>query len=240
MLWQKLIGTAKSEISYVGGAFLPAAAGISATNSTISLTGLTGGISSSAVVGDIVILAAVVNSSTNLTFSASGYTSVADLFEGTTSNDVNLGVFYKVLTAADTTANISWGSATALNGVTAYVWRGVNAITPLDATSTTAVLFGGTPDSPSITTVTANAVVISIGGCVGDAANYVNLTAPSGMGNYLLSVARDTSSNPRGQLGMASVSRPTSGAYNPAAFGGGFTGLFSSSSAAVTMALRPA
>jgi hypothetical protein len=238
MLWQKLIGTAKSEIRYVGGAFLPVAAGISVTNSTISLTGLTGGISSSAAVGDVVILAAVVNGTTGLTFSAAGYTSVADLYQSTNSDDVNLGVFYKVLTAADTTANINWGSATALNGVTAYVWRGVNAITPLDATSTTATSFFGMPNSPSITTVTDNAVVVSIGGCVGPAANYVNLTAPSGMGNYLLAVARDTSSNPRGQLGMASVARPTSGVYDPATFGGGFTSF--NPSASVTMALRPA
>lgn len=199
-----------------------------------SLTGLTGGIASSPAIGDIVIACIAFKNGTdrNITCTTTGYTEVADLFQLDT-NSINFAAYYKVLTAADTSVAFNLG-VSVLSAFAVHVWRNQNA-TPLDATTTTTTGANtGVPNSPSITTVTNNAVVLSIGAAVAGAGVLNDLTVPSGMTNLTQVNSDDISC----VIGIASIARPTAGAYDPPTFGGGDSGT-ANSFAACTIALRP-
>jgi hypothetical protein len=90
----------------------------------------------------------------------SGYTAVYE----TTDSNPNGGVWYKKLGAAETSITLpavaSLGTA---HVYTMAVLKGVHATTPMDATRTTASGGTGDPDCPSITTATADAMVVAIG-----------------------------------------------------------------------------
>ena len=206
---------------------------------TFSLTGLDDGIASAPSIGDIVIACIAFKDGTNrdIQCTTSGYIEVADLFQSD-SNSINFAVYYKVLTAEDTTVSFDLGAARTSEFVV-HVWRGQNA-TPLDATTTTTTSANtGIPNSPSITTVTNNAVVIAVGaaagGTTGQAAQLTDLTVPSGMTNFQVQMSLTTSVG----IAIASIARPTAGAYDPPTFGGG-NGNALNSMAACTIALRPA
>jgi hypothetical protein len=208
---------------------------------TIALTGLTGGLASSAIAGDLVFVINAVKGGTNATFtvSTSGYTQLVDLYANSTE-DSNMGVFYKRLTTAETSVTISNSQDWARNVVAVIVWRNVNSTTPFDATRTTATFTNtGRPDPPSITTVTNNAVVFVLGMAAGALFSPLSdLTAPSGMSNFY-EILTGVNTNNQAAFGMASILRATAGAYNPPTFGGGSTSS-SASAIAVTIALRPA
>jgi hypothetical protein len=234
MLSRALMGASGvSPLQFVGGAALSSSSATSTP--TFGLTGLSGGIASSPSIGDIVIACVAFKDGTNrnIQCTTSGYTEVADLFISD-SNSCQLGVYYKVLSAADT--DVSFNIAVAVNSRFAvHVWRNPNII-PLDATTTTAqVADTGIPDAPSITTVTANAIVIAVGAAAGEAtvAPLSDLTVPSGMENFFQVNASTNSC-----IGIASILRASSGAYDPPAFGGGGSSIRNSYCAA-TLALRP-
>jgi hypothetical protein len=205
---------------------------------SFSLTSLNNGIASAPSIGDIVIACIAFKDGTdrNITCTTAGYTEVADLFRSDT-NSINFAVYYKVLTAADTT--VAFNTGVSVNSRFAvHVWRGQSA-TPLDATTTTTTSANtGVPNSPSITTVTNNAVVIAVGaaagGTSGQASQLVNLTSPSGMINFRQTTSLAISVG----IGIASIARPTAGAYDPPTFGGGNSDA-ANSMAACTIALRP-
>jgi hypothetical protein len=91
------------------------------------------------------------------------------------------------------------------------------------------------PNAPSITTVTENAVVIAIGASAAASGKAITQpTVPTGMENLFQSF-----NSTDGGIAIASITRPTIGSYNPAAFGGFSSGL-ENGTAAVTIALRPA
>lgn len=229
MLAAKLLAKPQlaSNLQFVGGR---AASGSSTQTPSFSLTTLSGGLASSPSVGDIVIACITIANDTNrnLQCTTAGYTEVADLYGSSTNTlDSQLGVYYKVLTAADTSVAFDLGISTT-SRCAIHVWRGVNT-TPLDATTTTAVNGNGVADPPSITTTTANSVVIAIG-AVPD--TNAGPGAPSGMVNGF-----SISSFGSYGIGIASVLVPSPSAYNPAIFlnGNSDSGL---SALAVTMALR--
>lgn len=219
-----------AQLEFVGGR-AEAKSSASATPS-YSLTSLTGGLASAPSIGDIVIACVTLANTTDLNITCSGYTEVADLYANGSTGDSQLGVFYKVLTAADTTVQFGLSVSDTSCGAI-HVWRNQNA-TPLDATTTTTTnTSNSTPNSPSITTVTNNAIVLSIGSAQ-NTNSWSVLTTPSGMENGFFV----RSSSGSFGIGIASVLRTTAGAYDPASFGGG--GGFGGSYCAATMALRPA
>jgi hypothetical protein len=237
MLGTFLKGATYAEnLLFVGGDALSSAA---TQTPTFSLTGLTGGIESSPASGDIVIACVAFKNGTdrNIQCTTSGYTEVADLFAGST-NSCQLGVYYKVLSSAETSVSFNLGvSPSEGSRFAVHVWRNLNS-TPLDATTTTATNSNtGVPDAPSITTVTSNAIVIAVGAAAGGTAglnsDLANLTVPSGMGNFFQSNSAEDSC-----IGIASIRRTTTGSYNPPAFGGGNSSTRNSFCAA-TLALRP-
>jgi hypothetical protein len=236
MLTRKLAlgSSAAGGIRFVGGA----TALNSGQTPTFNLTSLSGGLSTAPVTGDIVIACIAFNfpQDRNIQCTTSGYTEIADLYADS-SNDSQLGVYFKVLTSDETSVAFDIGTTFAASSFAVHVWRGVDSTTPLDATTTTATgTSSGRPDAPAITTVTSNAVVIAVGANAGSTFSQAlsSLTVPSGMENFYQS----TVSSNRG-IGIASTYRPTAGAYDPPAFGGGSSSS-SNSFCAATLALRPA
>lgn len=225
-------------LQYVGGA-TATKAGATTGNSTISLTSLTGGISSSAAAGDIVVAAFVSGAggavALDITDGTNAYTLVVpQQYANGSTYDTNLRVAYKVLTDAD--ASVTFGPTKWANDAGAmavHVWRGVDTSTPLDVAAVTATGNGtGRPNPAAITPTTTGAVIIAVGGAA--AATGAVFTS-SDLSNLRTATSADTND---AMIGIGSKDW-TSGSFDPAQFGGGTTG-YGDSWCAVTLALRPA
>jgi len=225
------------DIQYVGG-ITGRKTGTSDT--TLSLTSLTGGIDSTARGGDLVVAAYGLG----LDFGTpgditSGYTEICNLFVSDT-NALQFLVKYKVMTSTpDTTVTFGTTGASAENGMAkaVAVFRGVNA-TPLDVTSTTASSANSVlANPPSITPVTPGAWIVCVGGGghnQGDGATFTN----SELLNFITIGANGGSDD--GLIGVGYKSDWTSGAFDPVAFGFSASNSTNYSWAAVSIALRPA
>jgi hypothetical protein len=222
-------------LTYVGG---NTASGAGNTNITISLTALTGGSGSTALEGDIVIVALNYSGNTNAnvppSLVTSGYSSIASLFVDD-SNETNLVVARKIMGSTpdtDVEATVSGGSSGRYYTGVVHVWRGVDQTTPLDVTSTTNTgTNSSAADCPSITPTTSGSVVLAVGGnAIANGAYGIN-GAPSGYTNL-----KNVTGSVYSSTAIASKAW-TSGAENPGAFSVGGTSI-SDSWAAVTIALR--
>jgi hypothetical protein len=233
MLAQKLLGTTAGGLVFVGGA----TAGATSSTPSFSLTGLSGGVDSAPRAGDLVIAAIGFADSVDRTISTvtSGYTKVADLYANA-DVDTQLGVFYKYLTAEETTVQFSIGTSTISRGAV-YVWRNASQASPLDVATTTAATTGNSaPNAPRIIPVTDGAVVVAVGVGASDI-GAIALTAPSGMENFFKSADATTSKVP--QIVVASVELFPARSYDPAPFGNGVADSDNSACAA-SLAIRPA
>lgn len=224
-------------LQYVGGN-TGTWAGATTGNNNVSLTGLTGGLASSAAAGDIVIAVYVTGSAADRTLSITDGTTAYNListeqYSNGTSYDTNLRVAYKVLTAAD--ANTVFGptgNAADAGAAAVHVWRGVNTATQLDVAAVPATGTGtGRPNPAAITPTTTGAIVIVGGG--GAAATGATYTS-SDLSNFRTVTSSD---NNDAMLGVGSFAW-TSGPFDPAAWTGGTTNA-ADSWAAITLALRP-
>lgn len=217
-------------IQYVGGR----SDSVSAT--TVSLTGLTGGLAAQPSSGDLVVVVfgkGVTGTTSNL--SVTGYTQVANLASTTgTSDNLYFYVGYKYLTAADTSLSLV-NSTTVDSAVSIHVWRNVSSTNPLDVTSTTSISDSSRPIAPSITPVTSGAVILS---AVGIGSDTAGATWTNSSLSNVVSAPDDSTTNQECHVGIGS-STWTSGTFsvptwtssdNDASYAG----------AAVTMALRPA
>lgn len=211
-------------------------------NITLSLTALTGGISSTAIAGDIVI--AVISMSSdgvdyNISMNTSGYTEISDLFSDD-STDSNLGVFYKILTSTPDTSAVFNGSGSGFDGAAAivYVWRGVDQTTPLDVTSTIATgINGSASNPPAITPITAGSYVIAIGGSASTSTSNAEFSSGSSSFSGFVSAIAGGAVTRKAGAGICYL-QWTSGEVDPGAFVTGGTGS-SDSWTATTIALRP-
>lgn len=227
-------------IQFVGSA-ISARAGSTSGTVTLSLTGLTGGIAAAAASGDFILAAfgssAASNVDLSITDGTSDYTSVANLYAND-SRDTNLQVSYKFSTGDTTTTFGPTGGASQDGVIAVYVFRGVNATTPMDVTATTVETLNTlAADPPTITPSTSGAYIVAVG-----AAGH-----RGGSGTYSSSDLTDfiqhntNAASDRCTLGIGQKTDWTSGAFDPAAFGiTGFSDSTAYSYAAVTMALRPA
>ena len=225
-------------LQFVGGN-TATKAGATSGNSTISLTTLTGGISSSATIGDLVIAVYATGSTADraltITDGTTNYTTIgAELYANGTSYDTNLEVAYKRLTAADTSVTFGpTGNAADAGAMAVYVWRGVDQTTPLDVTPTTATgTATGRQNPAAITPTTAGSVIVIAGGA--SAATGAVFTA-----SYLTAFRSATSADTQDAMVGIGYLTWTSGAYDGAQWTGGTTNA-ADSWAAVTFALRPA
>ncbi len=233
---QALLASYNQGIKFVGAFFQDGSAS-SASSITANYGGnLVGGLDTTPRAGDVVIVVVAANASSDYTFSAStsGYTKIADLYANNTGTtaDCNAAVFLKVMGATpDTTVTITSSTAGFLMAEV-YVLRGVDKTTPSDVAATTATTVTNSvaPNPPAITPVTARAAVLAIGFASGSG----SLTAltTSGLSD---TVSENTSF---AAYAMGVIYNWSSGAVDPAAFGGGGSSLRATCS--VTMALRPA
>lgn len=239
MLVHKLMGASDSAPVYVGGGTF---AGIGTTNYQIlGLNNLQGGIASSPSTGDYIVVAYAVGSQgtsavpLDVDFDMSQtMTEIGSVSYTSSTYDSTLLVKGAFLPAGYSSFRISGsGSTNNARAVAVHVWRNVKIIQPLDATATTAQAGGSatTITTPSITTVTASAVVIAVGAV----ANPSTVTITSSMDNLQAVSSSDTVC---ASVGMASAINYASGAYNPPDFSLSSLGSVSSRTA-VTLALRP-
>lgn len=222
-------------ISYVGGKTVV----IPGTTSTtvVDLTDIAGGSGGDPLENDIVIVAYVIASTTDLdvAVTTSGYTEITELYSNDT-RDTNLAVFWKRMgSTPDTdvtlgqTTNVNFGGAAAIQ-----VYRGVDLTTALDVTSTTATGIDTDQANPaSITPSTSGAWVVAIGG---GASTTGAIFTSSDLSDFLTATSAD---NNDATIGMGHIGPWTSGAVDAAIFGGGENDVLDSW-AAITLALRPA
>jgi hypothetical protein len=233
---QYVVGTQEvpDTITYVGGR-------TQSQNSTaawtVALTSLTGGVAATPITGDLVVVCRAWSTAVDRTLitSSTGWTQVAELYADD-SNDVNFAVWYKIMGATPDTS-ITFNahvSTTESSSVVVQAFRGVDATTPLDVTSTTSTgIDSAAPDPAAITPVTTGAIILVAGGSAhasgnsGFTASYLTNFRSAGFNSTYDSTA-----------GMGYTTW-TGGTYNPAVwtFGGGATTV--ASWAAITMALRP-
>lgn len=231
-------------ISFIGSGVGTHAATSAQTYNFSSLLNAAGGTPTLAQ-GDIVVVA-VVNSTAAVNRGAgalvpSGYTAAHTALFNTDTNASNYQVSYKFMGATpDTSVSIPASNATT-SGIAyaVYVFRGVSATTPMDATPTTAGAGNtGVANAPAITPVTQGAWIVACGGAaVAAGAVFTNPAGMSTTTNHFRSTTITTTTNDA-NVGVALLTTWTSGAYDPAAFGGSTT-TNTGSWSAVTLALRP-
>lgn len=222
-------------LTYVGG-LVNSRAGSTGTSLALSLTALTGGISSAAAAGDLVIATCATGSVADRSIGIStpaGYTELQELYSNSTT-DTSLSVNWKIMgSTPDTSVSCgpSGSTADAITG-SVHVWRNIDPDNPFDVTETTATGTGtGRANPAPITPSTPGAIVLGIG--AGAAATGAVYTS-SDLSNFITRTSADTYDSFQG-IGSYSWS---SGTFDPAQFGGGTTGT-GDSWAAVTLALKP-
>lgn len=230
--------TQAATLTYVGG---NTGTGTGATYS-VSLTALTGGASSSAAAGDLVVVVtgwASTSDGDPGVSSPTGYTEEWDT-RVNDSRDTNISVNWKIMGATpDTSVTVrGYGSASYGGSTTVHVWRNVDQTTPLDSIVPQDYTQSGNSaysDSPSKTpSGVTGSVVLAVGMSTGDATPTA-MTGPSGMSNWR--TANGVGSTMSAISGIASYAW-TSGAYDPAAWTGGES-TNSDSWAGMTLVVRP-
>lgn len=222
-------------LQYVGGTKDGATGG----SKVIDLTNLTGGIGSAPQAGDIVIVAVGAGYGGTDTLGVTGYTAIGTQQDANDTEDAHLFVAYKIMTATpDTSVTITAAGGAIVRGVV-HVWRGVDQTTPLDVASTGAT---GTDSSlanpPTITPVTAGAIVLAVGAGADDDPFTSFTNAPTGYGNTVEDHTLYGSSATDSIVAIASKAWSGSGAEDPGAFA--WVGSSSSDSwCGRTIALRP-
>jgi hypothetical protein len=194
--------------------------------------------------GDYVLVAVEVASTVDRTqaqLTPSGYTALHTDDYRNDSNDSNFLVSGKFMpTTPDTSVAIPASNATTAGVAYAiYVFRGVNATTPMDATPVvTGATNTGVANAAAITPVTPGAwIAVFAGAAVAAGAVFTNPTGMSTTTNHFRSATITTTTNDA-NIGGALKTDWVSGAFDPAAFGGS-TSTNTGSWSAVTLALRP-
>lgn len=206
-------------IQYVGGAI---ASGRDSGTITINFSSLANGIGGGVQTGDVVVAVTALGKGSNvtMTMSTAGYTTLFDLYADD-SEDINLGVFYKVMgSTPDTSATT--GNSMASNDTTVFgiqVWRRVNTSTPIGVSNSATSNNSGNANPPSITTGTKGSLVIAIG-AAGHSSNVVVATQGGDLENFI--TAGQNAGGSDSTLGVGSVisspTRPAGTSVDPIAF----------------------
>ena len=172
--------------------------------------------------------------------STADYIELADLYSNDT-DDSNFSANRKVM-GGTPDSSVDCLAPANFDGLAycVHVWRGQDLTTPED-TATTTVTTLNTPvvDSPSITTVTRNAVVLSCGGGATTSGDG-SVTAPSGYINAVVGFGEPNDGSTEFTAVMASKVVNVPGAENPAAWGTWTDPDNAASYCAVSIAIRPA
>lgn len=197
------------------------------TNITLTLPSL--------AADDYVFVFPAVAGDTPLTMNTSGYTEIFTI-PGPNSSNSLAGYYKKMGGSPDTTAVVNGSGVDGVGAAAiAFCLRGVHLTTPLDASATEATNTSGSPNCPSITTVTNNAWVLPI--ACKDVSDTI-ITFPASPITYV----NTTTLNSNASLSDVTVAGctgevTTAGAHDPGGYAG-WTGGFEWLAASV--AVRPA
>ena len=144
-----------------------------------------------------------------------GWTPRSSVMQNAGSNDIRIMTFYRVLVGGDADPSVTlpaaWtGGSAGMSGQIA-AWRGLDATTPFDAADTTDTS-NSSEDfvAPSITTVTAGAVVVSVVATSDD--NELALGSAAGFTARMSGVNYNTTTGGDHSVGLADEARPAPGA----------------------------
>lgn len=195
----------RPRIIYVGG--MSGSAAGSTSDDVFILTGLTGGIASSPNAGDFAIVAAATASTAQRSYRIDGYTEIASLYSDSTQ-DTNLWVGRKSLTAADTDFTITGGSGSAGDpvAVCAMVFRHVNALSPFNSPIETDGGAGKAESSPISCTLTSDidSCAVAVGAGAHDKGTITYTKDPNPPVDHFLTLARSGTS---GDLALGMIAK---------------------------------
>lgn len=196
---------------------------------------------------DIVIVAYTVGDNDSVDFDmamiTAGYTEVADVHAPTDTQDVELGVYWKVMGALPDAEGVvdGLGGTDAAVAAVCMVFRGVDTTTPMDVTPTTDALNNTMhPDPPSIDHNNPTGVWTVIVGASGHSLNTAagTYTFPTGYTTNALEDGEIDTSD--ATVGMGYRSSGVSDPENPGVMTHSGTDSVNYVWAAATLALRPA
>lgn len=217
-----IIGAGAQPIAFVGAI----AASINNGNAiNLSFAGL------GLVENDIVIVFGGHERTASVLPTTAGYTTILDPGQ---HNSNHAAASYKFMGASPDASVDCPGTSSTNDGVAymAMAFRNVNLSTPMDATATQTSAAGATPDSPAITTVTDNCMILSMALCKADDGTITQPAGYSALTN-LVTTATVSDTNPRSVAGCYLMAG-AAGSQNPGAFSG-----WSGNNTAMTIALRP-
>jgi hypothetical protein len=166
-------------------------------------------------------------------YTPSDYNSLGQIDSNDGTHYIRTSVAWKRMGVSPDTSVLCRGTGNANDccAYSAFVLRGVDTTTAIDATTTTATGTAGSPNSPSITTVTQGALVFSFGASTDYDTDQVQ---PS---NYTLveTAVRNDGVNTAISIGSALRSITTPGAENPGPWADWTGGTWT----AATVAIRP-
>jgi len=230
-------GQTTTAIQYVGGKTLTITPS-SASNTTISLTDLTGSPSPALQLGDVVVVSYVIASTgvetPNVT--SNTYTTLASIFANDT-NDTNLYVGYKIMGATpDTSVTVTPTKNVGNGGVVAIqAYRYCDSNFPIQQPANTATFTNTVrPTPPTITPWDNDSVAVIVGAGSHERGNVSYTT--TGLTNFITSGSTDTSYDASIGMGFRVIQ---SGSYSPNRFGFSQSDSGTYSSAGASIALKP-
>jgi len=195
--------------------------------------------------GDLVVISQCQRNTANVapTVVTAGYTAAySNVYANGSTNDANLITHYKFMgPTPDTSVDLGSLGFSNTGSYVIHVFRGVSQVTPLDgvAPTTSTALGIASPDAPSITPSTAGDWIYVAGAAAGatGGTDTTALTNPANLSSATNHFRAGT--NDRAKVAAGLKTDWTTGAFDPATFGGGSTASIGSVAAA-SLVLKPA
>ena len=111
---------------------------------------------------DVGLLVAGTRASGGTSVTSTDWTLIDTTLNATPAPDIELHTLRQLLSAGETDPSVACAAPGNQWGCLLAAWSGVDATTPVDATTTEATGASATPTSPAITTVTDGAMVVAI------------------------------------------------------------------------------
>lgn len=212
------------------------------SSTTLPLNNLAGGLSGIPAQGDLILYVTAMASTSNRDMiHPTGFTEVTDLYANDT-RDTNLGVSYAFATSGPISGVVCpWASNNAGSVCFAMVFRGVDKSTPVEVSSTTAVIANNEDiNCPAVRASTTFSLALCVGAAAGT--NFDAFTSwPAGwIPGASTTRAAAAQNNLIGAFGLFSTTTSeANNTYDPPAFVMDFGTAANNSWAAVSLSLRP-
>jgi hypothetical protein len=231
-------GQTTTPIQYVGGKTVSITPSTS-SNTTISLTDLTGSPDPTLLPGDIVIVSYVIGSTTGAggpNVTSNTYTVISTL-ESVDGSSTQLYSSYKIMGATpDTSVTVTPTTSTGRGGVVAIqAYRYVDEVFPIQQPDNTATFINTVRPTPPTITPWANDSVAVIVGAGAHTRGNVSYTS-TGLTSFITSGSTDATTDSSIGMGFRVIQ---SGSYSPNQFGFPQSDSGAFSSVALSVALKP-